>query len=128
MNSRLLLIVIVLIVVQLQGICAAGDENNYSKTTRTNGLRFQWRPPLQFQVEETTEKDGKLSKERCTLSLVETNNELLLRYIDIERLDSNGRSVERPELKKVLAPVALVSHPSMRISLNGEFLGTVGWK
>jgi hypothetical protein len=93
-------------------------------------LTFGWRTPLTFQVEETAERKGTTNKLLHTFSFTQTNGEYLLRWVDVKFLVVDGESVNRAELQKAVAPVRamfLASAP-MRISLAGEFLGTLNTK
>ena len=94
-----------------------------------NVLKFGWKAPLQFQVEETAERKGTTSKILYTFGLIETNGEFQLRWLDTRFLLVNGDSVNA-EMEKALAPVRMIfmANPPMRISRNGEFLGTLHTK
>jgi hypothetical protein len=90
-------------------------------------LTFGWRTPLTFQVEETAERKGTTNKVLHTFSFTKTKGEYLLRWVDVTFLAVNGEPVNRAELRKAVAPARamFLANPPMRISLAGEFLGTL---
>lgn len=66
-----------------------------------------------------------------TVSLIETNEELRLRWVDVEPLIVDGRSIDSPELKKFVSQIRVtlaMGFPPLRINREGKFLGTVSLK
>lgn len=95
-------------------------------SSTNNVFEFGWKAPLHFQVEETVDREGTTNKILHTFSLTETNGEFQLRWLDARFLLVNGASVNA-EMETALAPVRMIflANPPMRISREGEFLGTL---
>lgn len=97
------------------------------KVTTASPLQFNWPLPQSFQVEELIGKKGARLQILFTCELIETNQELILRWLDTQFLSFNGEKVSESEaLKKELAPVeAMFRYPPFRITSQGEFLETL---
>jgi hypothetical protein len=90
-------------------------------------LKFAWASPSKFEVEETIRKKDGVSKLRHTFSFAQSNNEFVLKWLDAKCLSVNGQPINTPELDKAVLPMRamFLAMPPMRVSLSGEFLGTV---
>lgn len=92
-------------------------------------FRFDWPLPSSVLVKASADKRGVNStvSYRATLNTVD-DKELNLSFSDFRFLTLDGASADSPEIKKKIGPLlSLMSAlPSMRISRDGEYLGTVG--
>ena len=64
-------------------------------------LIFKWPVPVKFQVEESIEKEGKLSKVRRTVLMTETNGELRLEWLKLELMMIDEHDFTRPPLNRI---------------------------
>jgi hypothetical protein len=94
---------------------------------KAQSLKFGWRAPLTFRVEETAERRGTTNKLLHTFSFTQTNGEYLLGWTDVKFLVVNGEPLNRIEQQKAVAPARsmFLANPPMRISVAGEFLGSL---
>ncbi|EEF59043.1 hypothetical protein [Pedosphaera parvula] len=106
--------------------CAREPAEVSTSAKPTHRLEFAWPVPVKFQVEEQVQRDGERIKFLHTL-LLETNrnDELVLRWLDVEVKTVNKHPINTPESKKAaeLASAVYRSLPPMRISRAGHFLG-----
>jgi hypothetical protein len=104
-------------------VCSGCDKGEQSDDSLTN---FDWRSPCQFQVEERVRKGATDATILHTFDLIPTNENHILRWVDVDHLQINGRPVEESERAAIAAANELyLANPPMLIGSNGVFLGIV---
>jgi hypothetical protein len=108
--------------------CKPAADQSASNNAAEN-FAFHWNSPQVFQVEETAQRQGNTVKARYTLSLTNSNDELVLRWVDAEFLSLNGTALTVAD-RKALAPqrAMVLANPPMRIGRDGSFLGALHTK
>ena len=92
-------------------------------------FRFNWTVPLSAVVKTKIETGGENSTATYVVVLSEINeDEFSLEFRDFKFLTLNGKDVGHPRVASQVDPLIplLANLPTIRLSTDGEYLGTIG--